>query len=43
MSSLKKIPLMCGPDLMAAGGEGFKMCFPVAFAGSPSTESLEEA
>lgn len=43
MSSVKKIHLMCGPDLMAVGGEDFKVFLPMAFSGSPSTESLEEA
>lgn len=43
MSFVKKIHLMCGPDVVAGGGEGFKLCLPVAFAGSSSTESLEEA
>lgn len=43
MSSVKKIHLMRSPNVMAVGGEDFKVCLPMAFAGSPSTESLEEA
>lgn len=35
MSSVRKIHLMCGPDVMDVGGGGFKVCLPWVLLARP--------